>query len=450
MDLLIKKNFLGCYMVTKKGIATFLLLFSIIQIRTVFELPDQFLKNMLKACSKNEKYQFTQPSDFFKNSSDQTLIDFLQTYPEGFCGLLYRVKKDKNIDELFNSWVQVSLKQQMPSQSVLYLQADTIYKPIDCFTDHSYKEQFSTALLKENRLKKKYYCFYHGQEVRFGFLQELTTQLIKKLIAIGFLTTKLPDDFFFIQNPFCIKEIIEKRPTIRFIEQEHQKQKKMIKGRFFNKEKRRPIHRLATNAFLFANSDRLPSCTWDFVNNNSNINYHTIDYQKECFNKLNLSKYITQKLLEECQELESLYCQFHTSGRLLQIAIPKEMVDECAYLSSDGGYKDPVFTKDGKEITTVSEFFEHFYNKDFTVLKVHADQSHLRPGIYEVEFALPLTASKILNPFSGIKIFGYNPEPLEAIHYYDYNSGKTITITYQAFINRFNKLCSDIAEQVST
>lgn len=385
------------------------------------------------------------PAAFFKNQTDYTLTQFLKKYPKAFYGLFYRASFDNHT--YFNEWKLIAHGKNKETQLTLHLQADSVAKPTQFFSPYCYKDYIIKAWEKEKKLGDSHYFFYHGQQAFFGFIQEFTTELIEELFNAGYLKKTLPNDFFFIQNPNWINKIVNQSTSDTFLQAQKQEQLAMMQGRFFQQEPKRKSNRLAANAFLFANSDRRGSCTWNFVVNNNNINYYNPNIYIECFKKLSLKNSLYQNYKNEINKLKNEYNQFYTSGRLLQIAIPKTIIDECVYLASDGAYKDPVYTKNGTKVETVSEFFKHFFNNDFTVLKVHSASGHLRPGIYEVEFALPLTVDKILNPYNGVKVFGYNNNPLPQITTVNGFLGSTTTYTYQEHKNRRRALCKKIAHK---
>jgi hypothetical protein len=372
------------------------------------------------------------PKDFFQKSTDREIADFLQHYPQAFYGLLYRVKPSEMVDKLFANWENIAQKPSLATPSLLHLQSKETYKPLSFFTNLNFLEYYMQAWFKEQELCNDYYLFYHGQQGFLGFYQEFTTALIEALHQVRLLKHKLPDDFFFIQNPEMMNHVIDQSLPSYFLINQNQEQSDMMNGRSFAKEPSRKINRFAANAFMFANSDRLGSCTWSYVLNNSNVRYVQLSIEHECFTKLSLAPTIYQHY---CDEIQQLYNEFTTkfasSGRLLQIAVPKAIIDQVAYLSSDAGYKDPVYTRAGEQVKTVSEFFMHLEQGDQAVYKVHAPSTSYRPGIYEVEFTLPLTTDKMLNPHSGIKVFSYTGLDKEA---------------YQVYKKQEEALCEKIAQ----
>lgn len=376
------------------------------------------------------------PKTFFQQSTNREITHFLHDYPQAFYGLLYRVNESNMVNQLFDSWKNIAQNPDLVTPSLLHLQSKETYKPLDFFTDSIFLEYYMQAWFKEQELCDDYYLFYHGQRGLLGFYQEFTTALIDALYQVQLLKHKLPDDFFFIQNPEMMNHVIDQSLPSWFLINQNQEQSDMMKGRSFAQEPFRKINRFAANAFMFGNSDRLGSCTWSYVSSNSNVRYVPLNIEHECFKKLSLAPSVYQHYYDEIQQLYHEFAtQFAHSGRLLQIAVPKEIIDEIAYLSSDAGYKDPVYTKAGKQVHTVSEFFMHLEQGDQAVYKIHAPSTSYRPGIYEVEFTLPLTTAGMLNPYSGIKVFSYsnNHDPLHEK-------------AYQLYIIHQKALCEKIAQ----
>lgn len=416
------------------------------------------LQNALDSFNQSGYYQYSTPEQLFNTYQSYHIDSFLQKHPKAYYGLFLR-GSNKNgaiTQKVFNEWKSLVEQDGAITPSMRYLEASSVNKPIDFFSDGTYKEYFIKAWLKEQELCDEYYLFYHGQRSSFGFIQEFTQELIHELYQVGYLQADLPDDFFFIQNPNYMNDIINQTLDAKKQKEAKDKQKSMMRGRSFNKERNRVPHRLSVNAFLFGGSSRAGATTWRFVSDNSNINYYSPNIQLECFTKLGLTSSLYWQFQNEIQEIQNEYDQFYISGgRLLQIAVPKNMIDKCAYLASDGAYKDPVYTSSGNKVTTVSEFFKHFNNGDFTVLQVHADSGHLRPGVNEVEFALPLTADKVLNPYTGIKVFVYSCDPEATITkstyqrsyfsngYYTYS-----TVAFSDYAQKRKELCEKIAQTV--
>lgn len=382
----------------------------------VFTLSCAEIDYIAQALTTYKSAKLQEPKAFFQQSTDREIAHFLQNYPQAFYGLLYRVKNSQMVNQLFDSWKNIAQKPSLVTPSLLHLQSKETYKPLSFFTDSNFLEYYMQAWFKEQELCDDYYLFYHGQQGFLGFYQEFTTALIDALYQVQLLKHKLPDDFFFIQNPEMMNHVIDQSLPSWFLINQNQEQSDMMKGRSFAQEPFRKINRFAANAFMFANSDRLGSCTWSYVSSNSNVRYVRLNIEHECFKKLSLASSIYQYHYHEIQQLYNEFTtQFARCGRLLQIAVPKKIIDKIAYLSSDAGYKDPVYTKAGKQVKTVSEFFTHLKQGDQAVYKVHAPSTSYRPGIYEVEFTLPLTTAGVLNPYSGIKIFSYinNHDPLD-------------------------------------
>lgn len=393
-------------------------------------------------------------SDFFIKSNNQDIDVFLKKYPQAFYGLFLRLSRPYNqcTHAIFTEWHNCAMQKIPTTPSLRYLEAHNLSRPVEFFNDTNYQEYFLNAWFKEKALCDNYHLFYHGQRAEFGFIQEFTKELIQELHEVGYLDTSLPDDFLFIQNFESMNHVINKTVPHNQNIKMQQQQQQMIQGRNYNTEPSRVPERLSVNAFLFGGTSRPGATTWEFVVMNSNINYFNIDFKKVCFDALGLSALCAQTYVDEVEQLYAEYKSFYEKGRLIQIAIPKKMIDESVYIASDGAYKDCVYTKFGQKITTVSDFFYHFEAGDYSVLKVHAAQGHLRPGINEVEFAMPLTGANVLNPYTGIKVFGYSCAPFNEIDvsYYCHNfkQWRIKKVTHKEHEEKRKKLCNKIAQMV--
>lgn len=309
------------------------------------------------------------------------------------------------------------------TQTYSHLATVGLTKPIEFFQNNIYQPQLIQAAVKEIELcNNGYYVFYHAQESFFGFYQTISTQLIQKLYQEGLCTINLPDHFFFIWLPKHLHTLIN-NPLEDILQKAAQRKRMAIMhnqiGHYHDC--------LSVNAFLFGNSDKLPCCTWNFIVNNTNRHgYNGPDLGNQLFEKLGYPLLFNQ-YKTELTHLRRLYCQFFTTGQLLQIAIPEQLVDQCAFISRRGARRTCIQPNDNHKIYRVTEQMNYCKN---LVKRGYGYDS-------ELHHCLIMTEDILLNPLSGIKIFTYNQTP-----------NQRDSITYQEYCKQVDQLINKIANAI--
>ncbi|HEV2601148.1 MAG TPA: ankyrin repeat domain-containing protein [Candidatus Babeliales bacterium] len=191
----------------------------------------------------------------------------------------------------------------------------------------------------EERYKESHFVFYHGQRQENRIVVELLRNLYRvetgKPVRSDFEFLRFwkegsdyPDvnsylDSFGIPNPFKVDDPVlsDLDPKIRTV-------------------------LLSVNPVLFGNFDQSGSCTWAYFLQNFNIENFVESALKVIFSQVKLD----QKFIKD---LTTIVEQFPTeTGDLVQIFIPKNIVDKYAYLSKYYGVpqKQYIFDVDGKFI----------------------------------------------------------------------------------------------------
>ncbi|MFT6765157.1 MAG: hypothetical protein ACJAZS_000024 [Alteromonas naphthalenivorans] len=246
---------------------------------------------------------------------------------------------------------------------------------------------------EEELIKEGYVVFYHGQFNKWGFVQEFTRMLINALHEKNYIQKALPKDFFFIQNFPTLNDALDRGLSNTILEQEKKIRLDTLRqGWTYNAN----TYNLYTNMFLFGNSHNLGSCTWQYVERNTNINTgNEVDLTREVFENLGVKKTDYELFVDSFNTLLLKYKNCFQAGRLLQVAIPKDKVDECVYF----GHQGKSYTKNGKPVTKVTDLLTHLKSGDDKVMQ--------NGGYGELEYVIPLTKDIMLNPDSGVKVFAY-------------------------------------------
>ena len=281
-----------------------------------------------------------------------------------------------------------------------------------------------------------YFTFFHGQRREFRLLQDLYT----KLYEIFNKTTL--KDFCFIRVPN------QKYDTIKtiddFIDQyQWEMENSSYPDNVFDNNKEANKHILSVNPSLFSNTmyslDRYVSeCTFKYFIRSDNItSINILNFVEEMFNTFNIHwifskyKYDIQYLIHLLQEDE-----IHKTGNLLQIFIPKNIVDKIVYRSKQGGV--PFYGTDITHHLSTQQILENFPQ----TLDDLAKQGFYYPNNYfatgtmeeldEFQCRILLTTEYMLNPNSTIKIIPFT----------------TKTPNIKIYLNKSKKLFKKIAKDI--
>lgn len=270
---------------------------------------------------------------------------------------------------------------------------------------------YETVLEKEAGWNSAgYWCFYHAQASRLGFFQNFTKSLINELHKQGTIREKLDDDFLIIQNRFGML-VSNEAEAERVRSLANAEQESMMIDRT---EDWQSPHRLSVNAFLAGNQSDPGRCTLHYLKYNRNCNIVRSGLSTHKLLKdLHIPSEIFSAYFYKLTKLEIMRENlFKQHGRLLQICIAKDKVDQFVYLSEPGGYRTSYLTLNGIKITKVSEFLELACTAPEQMQFVHLDQGS--------ECAIPLTPAGVLNPSNGIKVLAYDSKPNDPRYYKEY------------------------------
>jgi hypothetical protein len=194
---------------------------------------------------------------------------------------------------------------------------------------------------------------------------------------------------------------------------------------------------LSVNGFLFGSTGNCACSTWNFVVSNSNcLSYSGPDLGMQIFESLGYQA-LFGNFRVSISNLLKEYKQFFTVGRLLQVAVPAHLVDECTFISSGQAIKTSVYSPVTKSsISSVSEQMKYCKQKERAAYGV----------CYENHYCVIMTQDMALNPRSGIKYFSYDGKPAEEITYRFL--GEERTVTYLEHCAKVDQLVCDIVQHL--
>ena len=243
--------------------------------------------------------------------------------------------------------------------------------------------EFEKIMHKESDLiDSEYVTFYHGQAAEYGYQIEMRKCLSNVLSEHG-LAKKIRTDFVPIQSCPVAYSLDEELCTSKIIDAVDEHETLMV-GDYNTCS--RPSHLLSVNIFLFGRLETESSCTVKYVIGGHNVRDIDVGLYNNVFKDLGVSNYIYRKYESEIEDLMILYKKSYGSN-LLQIAVPKDKVEDWVYLSDFGASK-----KVDHEVNKFIEIVDEFGYMDLDDFS---------------ECAMPLTSAYMLNPDSGVKIFNY-------------------------------------------
>jgi hypothetical protein len=266
--------------------------------------------------------------------------------------------KDRILDE---DYVQKSLKQ----------------------ADSSVIENLINAAIEKEKeyIAKNCIIFYHGQMREFLLMQDLLVglfRLIHKKTINNFVYLRTPDKDF---------------------DQFHTVQQFLAAHGYSNvwdvQDPDRKVL-LSVNAWLFGNSRELGwSSLYYFL---ASYNFYKFDFTElftNVFRFFNISDYY-EKYKDSLTHLNELLStqEKQKTGLLLQICIPKTLVDTITYRSQDAG---------------IPYYHQHdpFAMSPIDEITLFKDSNKVPSNLDEAQYRILLDKQLMLNPDSGIKIFRY-------------------------------------------
>ena len=260
--------------------------------------------------------------------------------------------------------------------------------------------------------------FIHGQRSRNGFLEELYNAIAKKL------NNRIPDDYLYLR--FLDLDDIKKDGKYKLIE--FLKLKILMHGTSL-------VHRQSEQFFMNA-----------FIEGGTNKGNNTLQYAYSSYNMQDMDGLTSEFILEtlnispvytnfesELEVLQKEYIDLNNFGRILQIAVPNEIVNKIIYLSRAGGAKISFKNSKGEVLNNPLSLIKDVKANPSNYYKCAQELSNM-------EFAMVLTQNCALNPNSGIKVFMHNPSAYAP-------EGSQEATKYKQYKAKFNDLIKRIVNE---
>ncbi len=275
------------------------------------------------------------------------------------------------------------------NQSDLKTNVETTYQnKINYIGANFFENLINNAIAKELELKDSHYVFYHGQMLEFMLFQDIFDNLFRIKLK------KNLKDFFILRVPD--KDFDQVKKITDFLTYHEKTGKINYKDFDHDTEVRKVL--LAVNPSLFGNQKYgRGECSFEYFLNSRNIaEFNFIYLIKNIFDYFDILR-IYAKYENKIQELINLLSgyQSNKTGILLQIFVPKNMVEDLTYRCFPFG---------------IPYYFSEKYHLSASTLdgyqKNHLYYCMTSRNIDEMQFRL-LINEKMLNPDSGIKMFRY-------------------------------------------
>jgi hypothetical protein len=317
------------------------------------------------------------------------------------------VKSTQSIDKFTQSQAHMSLPEIKKAIATHYKT-----KP--------YQKLIDSMLAAEEKYKNDYYVFYHGADSVWRLPQDLYLKLYTYFNPIRMSGVK---DFIFLRfedvhGPTLVQEFL---------------MNELKKQGLINDHGQIGAFLLSANLALFGNVGTPSECTWQYFIKSRGHKSPNREIYEKMFNKFGLDK----QYIAEVMSLVKLYQT--KEEMLLQIFIPKELVDKIGYLAwvrgipahdetiqwVKRGVKDKLYQKTQQALDDLTRVFkqeqvnnplfedmmDHIRAGDFKLnefLHVYRNTPEKIKYINDVMARLIITTDVLLNPRSGVKMFRYS------------------------------------------
>lgn len=268
------------------------------------------------------------------------------------------------------------------------LRKNTVYTQFKLASNGMLQKLVDKAIAREKEHVQDYYVFYHGQMFEFRVLQDVITLLTQTLRLQGKM-----HNFVYLRGP-------EKNSYPAIAAQDYVDSLYKTIGPLWDDcmpDTQKML--LSVNLSLFGNTTYIYAsmCSFAFFLDSRNITAFQVDRLAE---KFFLEHGFTTAALTELVNLTQKYKT--AEGNLLQIFIPKNKVDECAYICY--GYGIPCDTVlDAKCWNTLKKR----HTRIRPILETYRTNPNTLPDIDRLQARLVMSSATLMNPDSGIKIFRY-------------------------------------------
>ncbi|MBD3231039.1 hypothetical protein GF322_00050 [Candidatus Dependentiae bacterium] len=288
------------------------------------------------------------------------------------------------------------------------------------------EDLINRCLTNEQKYQDDFFCFYHGQQLEFlllYLLYECITEKITKKNYENFYPLRLDEDpeydniknvaqfikkcnFNFLQPQYYMKDYWDSLDTIESKLKKNIAQKSLLgffgffrlfisSLGFFIQDDQDPVRKLllsVTPSFFGLNYHY-------FMNSNNAFFVNTLKNIKKLSSVLDL-QYLYKKHKDELQKLQNLLNKTakNKTGILLQIFVPKKLINEFIYKARPGGSPYHNLRLVPLIKPTTAEELNQYYKY---------------PKTLDYEFRIIVNNKFLLNPNSDIKIFKYYNDQTE-------------------------------------
>lgn len=246
-----------------------------------------------------------------------------------------------------------------------------------------YKTMIDSIMAREKEFQDSHYVFYHGQTGSFRIFQDFLKEWYRLMHIKEELT-----EFDMLRIWY---KGIPKADANALLDK--------YNGNIDNYAPGLQDILLSVNLSLFGNFNCWGSCTFKYFLNNTSAQAPTI-------------RGLIQQMFTECgidhKHIEALFklALEENKANLLQIFIPKELVDRCSYLAVSGGYADKTTI-----VGCSYDAIKGWHTKISPVLDLYQSNPSAFPSdrLNYLQARIILSQDIMLNPDSGVKIFRYTP-----------------------------------------
>ena len=316
------------------------------------------------------------------------------------------------------------------SQTAIYLQQKGINQRLgESYKGHIerigitfFEKLINDIIKKELEFENSHYVFYHGQKKEFLLIQDLFEAFFKIAFKKAF------DDFFILRSP---DQDSEKFKNIQSFLNKYIKNKEIYDWNFDAKPHIQKIL-LSVNVSLFGNTYYLGESSFHYFLQScygNVINFH--DFIKDTFKYFKYLKYY-EKFKTKLEILYKILFEYekNQTGILIQIFIPKKIVDNVAYRCKPWGllYYKNLFGLNFFSKKPSENLEQYQSNKMGSIMNYYFMQTEMDA----IQFRILLNSEIMLNPDSGVKMFRY------------YNETENI----KKYKEEFSKLISEIEHEL--
>lgn len=348
-------------------------------------------------------------------------IAYLASFPLHAAGLgKQAIMQHVNmLQELKNVFVKKQKKKKPVTSSMTVSEAhmslynSTIHAKFGYYLNQPYyKNIIDTALACEREYNDTHYVLYHGQRFALRVIQDVMSEIYQLLNLHSVL-----DEFAFMRLWYAV----EKHKDLNaFIDSYEGYQ---LGNKIWNDEEAYLVSKMmSTNICFFGNVTYGGECTFGYFVDG--IGWHAPDlssFLAVIWNKFNFNSVHIKKIAQ-------LAAKVNAAGSLVQIFIPKDKMDQCAYLCRDWGTPlrypivNNIYDQKRNRHTLITPILEAIKSNPTAINNHLKNYIHPKYGTpYSLDWLqarLVITDEFLANPDSDIIIFRYAPVETKALEIY--------------------------------